>query len=196
MVGMTVVPAVHAWPTNGHLIADVARIYEFGRTLDATYGRGRFWTQYRPDDLTTNDLSSDADHHFDFRQLPWPAGEFDTVVFDPPYKLNGTPVLGDFDARYGLSVPRRWQDRMEMILAGAVECGRVASRLLLVKVQDQVVSGRVVWQTLAVVDALEPHGWNLTDRFDLLGGSRPQPMKGRRQRHAHGRPSSLLVFQR
>lgn len=189
------VPAVHAWATNGHLVEDVSRIYDFNSTLDATYGRGRFWTRYRPAQLVTNDLNpdTDAEFHYDFRDLPW-GRDFDTVVFDPPYKLNGTPSLGDFDSRYGISAPTRWQDRMSLILEGVVECGRVCRNLLLVKVQDQVVSGRVVWQTLEVVDRLD--GWRLVDRFDLLGGSRPQPMDGRRQRHGHGRPSSLLVFER
>ena len=191
------VPAIHAWPTNGDLIADVAKLYDFGESvLDATYGRGRFWIKYRPPALVTNDLDPDAeaDNHYDFRRLPWPNQSFDTVVFDPPYKLSGTPALGDFDDRYGLSRPQRWQDRMEMIADGAWECARVAKNLLLVKCQDQVVAGKVRWQTLTVIEAVAPV-MELVDRFDMLGGSRPQP-GNRPQRHARGRGSTLLVFRR
>ncbi len=33
--------------------------------------------------------------HDDFRDLKfWQDGAFETVVFDPPYKLNGTPAMG------------------------------------------------------------------------------------------------------
>ena len=49
------VPAVHDWPTNGHLIADVAHlgyISDKDSVLDPTYGLGVSWTQYRPTDLT------------------------------------------------------------------------------------------------------------------------------------------------
>ena len=190
--------AADAWATNGDLIADVDRLYPFGdRVLDATYGRGRFWTQVQPNMLVSNDLNPDldVDHHYDFRSLPWREGEFPVVVFDPPYKLNGTPSLGDFDDRYGIGESVRWQDRMKLISDGAVECGRVASERLLVKCQDQVVSGKVRWQSLMVIGDLWAAGWELVDRFDMLGGGRPQPA-GRRQVHAHGRPSSLLVFSR
>lgn len=192
------IPAIHAWPTNGHLIADVARLHDLGSSiLDATYGRGGFWTEHRPKGLVSNDIDAMtyADHHYDFRSLFWPDQTFDTVVFDPPYKLSGTPALGDFDGRYGLNVPSRWQDRMALIRDGARECARVARSLLLVKCQDQVVSGRVRWQTLMVANDLSERGWDLIDRFDMLGGSMPQP-HGRRQAHARGRGSTLLVFGR
>ena len=191
------VPAIHAWPTNGDLIADVAKLYDFGKSvLDATYGRGRFWTKYRPVGLVGNDIdpASPADFHFDFRDLPWGDETFDTVVFDPPYKLAGTPALGEFDRRYGLNRPQRWQDRFQLIVDGARECSRVARNLLLVKCQDQVVAGKVRWQTLAVIEAVADR-MELADRFDMLGGSRPQP-GNRPQRHARGRGSTLLVFRR
>ena len=192
---MTVL-AAHDWPTNGHLIADVAALYDFGdHVLDATYGRGNFWTTHRPAGLVTNDLNpeSAAEHHHDFRHLPWDDNKFNTVVFDPPYKLNGTPALGEFDGRYGIDQPTSWRDRLQLIHDGSVECARVASDLLLIKCQDQVVSGKIRWQTLMLTGEMWAAGWELIDRFDMLGGYRPQP-EGRRQVHAHGRPSTLLVF--
>ena len=189
------IPAVHAWPTNGHLIADVAKLHLHpdDRVLDATYGRGNWWTEYMPTILRTNDLHTPADYRMDFRNLEFDDRSFDVVAFDPPYKLNGTPALGDFDRRYGIAEPTSWQDRMQLIVDGFVECQRVASRLVLAKVQDQVCSGRVRWQTLALVE--HASGFRLVDRFDLVGGGRPQP-SGRRQVHAHGRPSTLMVFER
>lgn len=191
------IPAISDWPTNGDLIADVAKLYlqEAQLVLDATYGRGKWWTRYRPTQLVKNDISpySYAHHHFDFRDLPWLSGHFDAVAFDPPYKLNGTPVLGDFDDRYGIQQYSRWQDRIQLILDGFRECARVSRDVVLVKCQDQVVSGKMRWQTFELMKVGEELGLELVDRFDMVGGTRPQP-PGRRQLHARGRGSTLLVF--
>ena len=195
------IPAAHPWPTNAALINDVARLYlsDIERMLDATYGLGAWWTEWKPPILITNDLDPDtrAEHHDDFRDLPWPDGFFDAVAFDPPYKLNGTPALGDFDTRYGIDHITRWQDRVQIIMDGFTECARVLDTggYLLVKVQDQVVSGQVRWLTIGLANLALTLDLRLVDRFDLLGGSRPQPA-GRRQLHARARPSTLMVWQR
>lgn len=194
------IPAVHNWPTNGHLIADVAALYftDVETVFDATYGRGKWWTQYKPEHLITNDLYSEkADHHCDFRMLGnYIAGEVDAVAYDPPYKLNGTPALTDFDNRYGVDVPMSWQDKMLYIRDGFFGCADIVAPggYLLAKCQDQVCSGAIRWQTHMLYEAASGIGFDLIDRFDILGGGRPQP-KGRTQRHAYGRGSTLLVFQ-
>lgn len=192
------VPAVFAWKTNGDLIADVARLgYLDGLVLDPTYGRGKWWTKYRPrlvySDVNPHDADVATD---DFTALHWPDEYFDAVAFDPPYKLNGTPG-GDVDDRYGVGEPTRWQDRMFLCRRGAIECARVLKPggYLLWKCQDQVCAGRVRWQTHDFVDlACQRLDLDLVDRFDMLGTTRPQPAG--RQVHAHGRPSTLLVFQK
>lgn len=194
--------AAHAWPTNGHLIADVARLgYITGSVLDCTYGLGKFWTRFDVDQLREfvgTDLvpskCTPGQAAVDFRDQPWPDGRFDTVVFDPDYKLEGTNHTPDQVRRYGL-VPKTWQERMEDIRLGVTECCRVAADTVLVKCQDQVCSGAIRWQTLMVIDEAAKGGFVLHDRFDMLGGGRPQP-SGRRQVHAHQRPSTLLVFSR
>jgi len=196
-VSSDIVPAVHNWPTNGDLIADVAKLYlqDTCEVFDATYGRGLWWTKWQPRRLITNDLNPDspAQYHEDFTFLPWDDNSFDAVAYDPPYKLNGKPVLGEFDDRYGVGQYTKWQNRMGLIIDGFRECARVSYGTLLVKCQDQVVSGKVRWQTYELMREAEDIGLKLEDRFDMLGGSRPQP-PGRRQIHARGRGSTLLVF--
>jgi hypothetical protein len=189
------VVAVKAWPSNAHLIRDVARLgYLRGHVCDVTYGLGTFWKLWMPERLTCHDKALDG---VDFRHLPYDDETFDAVVFDPPYKLSGTPALGDFDARFGIDVPVRWQDRLALICDGARECARVTAAYghLLVKVQDQVCSGAMRWQTDEVTAVATSCGLTKVDRFDLLGGGRSQPA-GRRQVHARQRPSTLLVFRR
>lgn len=193
------IPAVHAWPSNAHLIRDVAELGYIGdMVLDVTYGLGNFWTEFQPEYLLGTDQNaakSMTGDSVNFTRLPFSDRGFQTVVFDPPYKLNGTPDQ-DTDERYGVETPTRWQDRMSLMLDGLIECCRVADRTVLAKCQDQVCSGKVRWQTLEFEQVARGQGFEQVDRFDLLGTARPQPMEGRRQRHAHGRPSTLLVFQR
>lgn len=194
---MSVVPAAHRWQSNAHLIVDVARLgYLDGEVvLDVTYGRGDFWSLWRPTCLVTHDLYTlDG---VDFRHLPEADASVDVVVLDPPYRLNGTPDRGDFDNRFGINEPTRWQDRHALIRAGIDEAHRVLTfggRLLL-KCQDQVCSGELRWQTIEFASHAATVGLELVDRFDMIGAARPQP-PGRIQRHAYGRPSTLLVFRK
>lgn len=194
--------AAQRWKTNGELIADVARLGYIGKWVrDVTYGEGTFWSEWRPPILIASDILSVGYVRgvlrwaADFTALPDPPDQFDTVVFDPPYKLNGTP--SEPDVRYGVHKPATWQERHSLIRDGLIECVRVLKPggTLLLKCQDQVCSGKVRWQTRIFANYAEGLGMELVDRFDMLGHHRPQP-SGRRQIHAHGRPSTLLVFRK
>ena len=126
--------AIGEWRTNGALIADAARLgYIAGKVLDLTYGEGKFWTDHRPEDLTTNDLNPDkpAQHHFDATGTPWEDRAFDTVVFDPPYKLAGTPSSPEMDHAYGTTayVPRAAAQLL--LVDGITEGARLTRRLAL-----------------------------------------------------------------
>lgn len=193
---MTVL-AVHNWKTNAELIFDVASLY-LDRNMEAadlTYGRGNWWTKWKPASLVKHDkYTVDG---VDFRDLPEEDETYDLVALDPPYKLNGTPELGDFDDRYGTDRVMTWQEKHRRIRHGIVEGARVLRKggILLLKCQDQVCSGAIRWQTDEFTVCAEKVGLKKIDRFDMTGGGRKQP-PGRRQVHAHGRPSTLLVFQK
>lgn len=193
--------AIQKWPTNGHLIADCARLgylRDDDLVLDPTYGYGTFWKVWRPRDLTACDLDpakSPMGESVDFTSLPFAHLGFDAVVFDPPYKLNGNPSdTGGVDERFGVHEYRTWQERMALIRAGARECARVCERTLIVKCQDQVVSSKIRWQTRVIEDEVAPLGFGLRDRFEFLS-YRAQPA-GRSQINAHRCSSQLLVFER
>lgn len=197
------VMSIADWPTNGHLIASCAQLGYLRpewRTLDPTYGLGTFWTVWSPSELVAHDLvpaKSPTGESVDFRCLPYTGRSFDAVVFDPPYKLNGTPSDTDgVDERYGVAgEPVRWQDRMGLIAQGVIECARVLDKgYLLVKCQDQVSSGKVRWQTTLVKDAAAMVGLGYVDRFDYLGGRAQDEERG--QKHARHNSSQLLVFKR
>lgn len=196
--------AIDKWATNADLIADCARLGYLRpewRVLDPTWGYGTFWKKWRPSDLIGCDLDptkSPAGRAVDFTAMPFLDGDFDAVVFDPPYKLNGTPSDTDgVDERYGVhgASYTRWQDRMALCEAGIRECARVlGDGYLLVKCQDQVVSGKIRWQTIRFAEVAEDCGLGLVDRFDFLS-YRPQP-HGTSQKSARRGSSQLLVFRR
>lgn len=188
------------WPSNAEMIEDCARLGYLRpewKTLDPTYGHGTFWKRWQPESLVMCDLveaKSPVGYAVDFTALPFADRSFEAVVFDPPYKLNGTPDEA-VDARYGVHLPTRWQDRMALIRLGIEECARVlGDGYLLVKCQDQVCSGRVRWQTDEFTRHAELCGLGKVDRLDFPT-YRPQP-KGRRQVHAARNSSQLLVFKR
>lgn len=182
---------------NSQLIVDLVRLGHLRPdwvTWDVTYGRGAFWTDWRPDTLRATDLNPDLEGCTvaDFTDLPASDDEIPVVVFDPPYRLNGTPDLGEFDERYGIEEYSDWRARMWLIEDGLRECLRVARHRVLLKCQDQVVSGKKVWQTFEFTKIAEQEGWRLVDQLHLAG-YRPQPA-GRSQQHARQAFSTMLVF--
>jgi hypothetical protein len=203
--------AARWWPTNGALVADVAKLY-LDRSmvaLDPTYGRGKWWTDWCPDDLTAHDLKLDG---VDFRKLPEDDGTFDLVAFDPPYVSTGgrkTSTLGDFNDRYGVTdapaTPAALQAHND---DGLAEVYRVLRRkgLALVKCCDYVSSGRLFPGTHLTLTAAYALGFEQVDRFEHIGHARAQPanrtrlVKGERvpvtQQHARRNLSTLLVLRK
>lgn len=195
---MNEILSIGVWRSNAEMIADVARLgYLDGRVLDATYGDGGFWKVWQPEILHTNDLHKPAAHNrYDYKNfVAFPDCMFDAVVFDPPYKLSGTPALGEQDARYGTDRRTSRDEVMTDIRDGAIECYRVCRRHLLVKVMDQVEGGRKRWQTDMVTQAIEELGGRKIDRFDIALAGRAQP-GGRVQRTSRSKHSTLLVFEK
>lgn len=197
---MRPVLASDAWPTNGHLLADVAKLYvqPADVVLDPTYGRGLWWSRFRPCTLIAHDLALDG---VDFTALPEPAGAIDVVAFDPPYVAMGgrmTSGLPDMTARYGMiDAPRTPHELRLLIEAGMAEAFRVLRRQgrLLVKCQDYISSGCFQAATHWTHHDAEQIGFRVVDRFEHVTHVRPQP-PGRRQVHARRNLSTLLVFVR
>lgn len=194
-IRMTILSAT-PWPTNSALIADCHSLgYIRGRVLDPTYGLGNFYNDFRPAHFLTGDLLTNAAIKLDFTSLPFPDRAFDTVIYDPPYKLNGTPT--DYvDGRYGVGQYTRWQDRMELLMSGQEECARVVKRggHLLTKCMDQVVSGKVRFQSDLLTGIAARAGLAKVDELLFLTNPREQPHA--RQVHSRRNYSTLLIFER
>lgn len=208
---MTVLSVVEG--NNGRLIAEAARLWiqECDDVIDLTYGRGLFWSEYRPAHLVTNDLhAAGAEMHFDYTNLPPLWSEFfDVVIFDPPYISTGnrkTSTLADdadFYDRYGIGSRRGYQSVFKDVAAGIGEAARILrpGGRLFVKCMDYVESGAIRWGRLNAVSCAEAAGLVQVDEFVHYSGTGPQPLKNRdgtprRQVHSRRAHSFLCIFRK
>jgi hypothetical protein len=185
---------------NADVIAAAARLYAKpgDRVLDATYGRGLWWTKYRPERLVAHDKKRDG---VDFRALPYDDDVFDLGAFDPPYISTGnretSTIPGFYDA-YGLGELKGWASCFDLATYGLCEYARVVrpGGFIWVKTMDFVESGQKRWghrHVLAVADRL---GLKQEDEFIHDKGPGPQPLHGREQKHAHAAHSFLVVLRK
>ena len=188
---------------NGTLIAAVAVLHipDGALVVDTTYGKGLFWTQYRPDNLVMHDLHT-VDG-VDFRNLPEGDGSVDVVVFDPPYMPSGgkeTTILEMRD-RYGISRNDGSGNRNTVADVAALYVGGIAEAYrvlkpegrLLVKTMDFVYGGQYRTMRHHVVTTAIDVGFTQIDEFIHHSGVGPQP-GGRVQRTSRRAHSFLCVF--
>lgn len=183
--------------TNAAMLADAARLGLIDKTmvtLDATWGKGAWWSGWKPERIIGLDLApaKARDVRGDFTELPFRSGAFDLVCFDPPYGYRGTSRLA-MDEGYGLAESYvSPDDRDALIILGVFEAVRVAARggVVIVKVQDQTVSGSPRMQSHTATSAAQRIGCRLRSVLEVSGGVRPQ----RSQRTARNNTSQALVF--
>lgn len=197
--------SVQSVKRNADLIAAIAPLWikPTDTVVDMTYGRGLFWTEYRPEHLVCHDLYTlDG---VDFRHLPESDHSVDVCVFDPAYVPTGgveTSTLPDFRNRYGTDTARRARDHIQSdIRDGITEAHRVLriGGRLLVKSMNYIEGGRFRQGYRFVLDAADAAGFEQVDEFVHHSGTGPQPLTNRDgsprlQQHARKAHSYLAVF--
>jgi hypothetical protein len=193
------VHAATAWNSNADLIADCARLGYLNAswlTLDPTYGRGNWWSLWRPAQLTCHDIAQDG---VDFRRLPHGDDSFEAIAFDPPYVCPGgraTSTTQEMHSRYGMNGTsfRTPAELQAIINDGLTEMRRVVTPkgIVLVKCMDYVTSGKLFAGTHYTLTHALGLGFDLVDRLEHIGSAGPQSQK--RQVHARRNLSTLFVL--
>lgn len=207
--------AATAWPSNADMIADIAALgylHEDNHVVDLTYGRGKWWTKWRPRSITAiTDRSvfhaaqyahagvqviADAD----YTSLPTIADNtFDASVFDPPYVSMGgrsTTGLPDFADRYGLTHAAATPASLhEYNMRGLAEASRITKPggFILVKCAPYISSGKRQDGDIWMRRDGQEMGLTIYDVLIHVGTVRPQP-PGRRQLHSRNNYSVLIAF--
>lgn len=182
--------------TNAQAIAEFASLGMIGASvLDMTHATGRFWRTWQPKWLVASDVNGEMPINVqaDAQHLPFRSGLFDSVVFDPPYKLNGAGGSCAEDASYG--VADSWTERAPLYRAGLAEALRVCKPkgTVIVKFQDQIAGGKMAQQLVVVANAMR-------EQADLIGQlhvltTREQP-EGRRQASPRNNYSTMQCWRR
>ena len=188
--------------TNADLIATVARLYlrKGDRLADITFGRGVFWQKLNLSDYRfckSDKITCPGSPH-DFRRLPYPDGQFDVVVFDPPYAHGGYSMKSgpcyQLASRAG-GLPHR--DIMESYERGMTEATRILKPggTLWIKCADEIE--RAVQQRGHIEVFQIAKGLGLIDKdLFVLMQATPPVTTGRRQQHARKNCSFLWVFRK
>lgn len=198
---------------NGPLIAAAAKLWiddALDTVVDLTYGKGNFWTEYRPTNLVAHDLYTRDG--VDFRDLPEHDQSVDVVIYDPPYVAPGgreTSRIAEMHERYGLDATPKNPDLLfDYIAQGLREGARIlktkaprssdqnarAGRMF-VKTMDYVWGGRMRWGRQHAVEILRDCGLEQVDEFIHYSGTGPQP-PGRTQRHSRRAHTFLCIFEK
>jgi hypothetical protein len=183
--------------TNADLMEAVAPFYLTGSVCDLTYGEGKWWDRYRPEQFTAHDkFKLDG---VDFTALPEADNTYDTVCFDPPYVpqggLGGGPREHTFRDRFGLleqSTP--WWATRDLISAGLAEAGRVSRQFVLTKCSDFVSGGVFHLGHKWALDAADECGLTCHDLIVHHTGSGPGGHNIFDPKRARRHHSYLLVF--
>lgn len=187
-------PASVVAGTNADLIVEIKDLYLTGTVLDVTYGRGRWWTRWKPQQFTGHDLDTDG---VDFTNLPYADRSWGTVCYDPPYIIVGgreSSTRKDFQAGFGINQPRKQSDLDALVLAGLAETARVAQDYLLVKCMDYVATATFTPMTYRIFDAATAIGLHLHDEIIHHAGSGPGGHNIVTPKRARRHHSKLLVF--
>lgn len=200
--------ACNNWPTNAHLIEDVAKLGYLKRsdlTLDSTYGKGVWWRRWRPKVLFDHDLAIDG---HDFRDLPYEDETFDAVAFDPPYVSIGgreTTKIKKFYDQYGLRGAPTSPEALQMLINdGLTEQWRLVKTggIVIVKAMSYVSSGKLYFGDYHTLQHALWLRFKIEDRFIMHGRPRQQPPRTRKdgkkskQQHARNNASVLFVLRK
>jgi len=187
--------------TNADVFPDVLRLYvpDGSVVADVTWGKGVFWQNVDVSKyvLHATDISTGTDA----RKLPYADGSHHAVVLDPPYIYNPKDtVKKSISDPYKVNQSEGFKTVHEVLdfyRDAMAEARRVLTPtgVLIVKCQDQIMSGKQCWMHVEIQRFGEKLGLYLEDLFVLVQKTQPTS-RWPTQYHARKNHSYFLVFSR
>lgn len=184
---------------NADLFPDVLRLYvpEGSVVADVTWGKGVFWQNV---DVTKYVLhATDMSTGTDARKLPYADGSHRAVVLDPPYIYNPKDtVKASISQPYQVNQSTGFRTVHEVLTfykEAMFEAKRVLTPdgVLIVKCQDQIMSGKQCWMHVEIQRMGEKLGLYLEDLFVLVQKTQPTS-RWPTQYHGRKNHSYFMVF--
>ena len=173
------------------------------RILDATVNQGRFWAgSSRPVVGLDIDPKHKPDVVGDNRAMPFPADEFDVVVYDPPHVPNqGKDRVKDFNKRFGLggkSAAENGYNFSHLYPPFVAEAYRVLKPegVLFCKIADYIHGHRFQWAHVEVIRSAEAAGFTACDCIIKIRKGPIVDPKWKNAHHARRQHCYWLVFRK
>lgn len=197
---------------NSEVFPHILRLHvkKGAKVADVTYGKGVFWKNISKNEYQL--LPTDIKTGIDCRKLPYPNGEIDCVVLDPPYmeglyrkddSFAGNGTHSSFREHYSNGdrppeLDNKWHDAViELYVRAAIEAKRVLkpNGILIVKCQDEVSAGIQRLTHVEIIMNLVNLGYYPKDLFIMIRRNKPGVTRVISQIHARKNHSYFLVFQ-
>jgi hypothetical protein len=184
---------------NSDLLLTVSKLWirDTDIILDATFGRGAFWTKLPGKPSIQHDIAIDQ---VDCRHLPEPDSSVDVLVLDPPYRpTHGSQGFSSNGLASAYQLGTQGLDTINDVLSLYSEALAEAARVVkpggrvLVKCQDMSYGHRLHLVSLDVLRSMVESGFEFVDQFILLNQSRLTSSKWQVQERARRSHSVLWV---
>lgn len=158
---------------NSDLFPLVLELYanEGDSIADVTYGRGVFWKKVDLERYSVffSDLDAEGAIKADFTSLPYPNQNMDMLILDPPYMHSGEGIKESINKCYKNRNASHF-DVIRRYTRGILEASRVLVKKgkLVLKVQDEIESGRQCLSHVELINILELLGFRILDLFVLV----------------------------
>ncbi len=193
---------------NDLLVAQISKLYlPIGcKVADVTYGKGVFWrnmdmTKYGffPSDLMSQPKNPPPNlQRYDFTALPYKDGEFDVVVFDPPYVHNPGDLIVDKNYQNASTTKGFYhKDIIELYRKGMVEGVRILKEggTLWVKCKDEIESSLQRWSHCEIYELALAMGLYGKDLFVMTQKQDPI-LQHKEQQHARKNHSYMWILRK
>ena len=195
--------------SNDIVMPNILKIYvpDGSVVADTTYGKGVFWKQV--DTSIYNFRPTDLKDGVDARNLPYPDGSIDCVVFDPPYMHtpggSAHKEHQNYEEYYRNNITpeikptKKYHDAvLELYFDSAKEAFRVLNNdgIYIVKCMDEVCANKQRLTHVELINELESYGFITEDIFIVTRNNKPGVSRVINQKHARKNHSYFLVFRK